>query len=194
MFGDRIEDIIINGEIRVKGQRENTGLNPQSPYAIAKLAAHNLTELYRKSYGIFACSGILFNHESPRRGDNFVTKKITNYLKGDMKTYLELGNLDAYRDWSHAKDMVKCMWLMMQQDNSDTYCVGSGDTYSVKDFLTHSFAIKGLDWLDFVRIDEKLKRPSEVPYLRCISNKAKNELGWIPEYSFNDLVADMINE
>ena len=177
------------------GQKEDTGFNPQSPYAIAKLSAHHATELYRNSYGIFACSGILFNHEGPRRGDNFVTKKITNYiksLKNGNKEKLKLGNLEAFRDWSHAKDMVRSMWLMLQQDKSDTYCVGSGQSHSVKDFLHVAFSLSGLDYRDYVEIDESLKRPSEVPFLRCSSRKARDKLGWIPEYSFIDLVKDML--
>ena len=204
MFGDKIEDNIshamectLNGEffMRVRGQKEDTGFNPQSPYAIAKLSAHHATELYRNSYGIFACSGILFNHEGPRRGDNFVTKKITNYiksLKNGNKEKLKLGNINAYRDWSHAKDMVRCMWLMLQEDKPDTYCVGSGSTYSVQEFLDLSFRLSGFNFVDFVEIDESLKRPSEVPFLKCISRKAFNKLGWIPEYSFKDLVEDML--
>ncbi len=193
MFGDRIGDMII-GEDRLKGQKEDTGFNPQSPYAIAKLAAHHSTELYRKSYGLFACSGILFNHESSRRGDNFVTKKITNWLKGDRRFYLELGNLEAYRDWSHAKDMVRSMWLMLQHDVPDTYCVGSGQTWSVKDFLEASFSYCDLDWQKYVKINDNLKRPSEVPYLCCISTKANQVLGWSPEINFSGLVKSMINE
>lgn len=198
MFGDKIEPkvSIFNQEIPkdFKGQKEDTGFNPQSPYAIAKLAAHNLTELYRKSYGLFACSGILFNHESPRRGDNFVTKKITNWLNGDRRCYLELGNINAFRDWSHAKDMVECMWLMLQHSTPDTYCVGSGQTWSVEDFLQAAFEYRGLNYKEFIKINENLKRPSEVPYLCCISTKARKVLGWQPKYTFSALVKDMLDE
>ena len=202
MFGDKIETVWKGRDypdhclqIPTEGQKEDTGFNPQSPYAIAKLSAHHATELYRKSYGLFACSGILFNHESPRRGDNFVTKKITNYIKslkhGNIVN-LKLGNLEAFRDWSHAKDMVRCMWLMLQQDKPDTYCVGSGESYAVKDFLHAAFSLSGLDYRDYVEIDDSLKRPSEVPFLRCASTKAKDVLEWIPEYTFKDLVEDML--
>jgi GDPmannose 4,6-dehydratase len=197
MFGDKIEPkISIYGQDvkeDLRGQKEDTGFNPQSPYAIAKLAAHNLTELYRKSYGLFACSGILFNHESPRRGDNFVTKKITNWLNGDRRCYLELGNINAFRDWSHAKDMVECMWLMLQHPTPDTYCVGSGATWTVQDFLEASFSYRDLDWKSYVKINDNLKRPSEVPYLCCISTKARDVLGWEPKYNFSALVKDMLD-
>lgn len=204
----------------IRCQNEFTPMNPQSPYAIAKLAAYHLTKLYRQSYGIHACNGILFNHEAPRRGDNFVTKKITNWLKGYMfwinKTdtpmiavnngliynsmyyetslpypCLKLGNLDSSRDWSHAKDMVRAMKLIVENDKPDDFVVGSGETHTIRDFLDVAFGHYGLDWTKFVVIDESLKRPSEVPYLRAKPDKIR-ELGWKPEYDFKALVLDML--
>jgi GDPmannose 4,6-dehydratase len=163
---------------------------------IAKLAAHHLVRIYRDSYGIFASCGILFNHESPRRGTNFVTRKITKYIGDQMKNpsnvKLKLGNLDAYRDWGHAKDYVKAMWLMLQQDVPDDYVVATGETHSVRQFLEHSFGIAGLIISEKVEIDPELYRPCEVEYLKGNPAKALDKLGWKPETSFKELVSDML--
>jgi GDPmannose 4,6-dehydratase len=179
-----------------KYQDENTEFKPQSPYGIAKLAAHHLVRIYRDSYGIFASCGILFNHESPRRGTNFVTRKITKYIGDQMKNpsnvKLKLGNLDAYRDWGHAKDYVKAMWLMLQQDVADDYVVATGETHSVREFLEHSFGIAGLIISEKVEIDPDLYRPCEVEYLKGNPAKALEKLGWKPETSFKELVSDML--
>lgn len=192
MFGSSFTDT--NGR---RFQFENTLFMPQSPYAVAKLAAHHLTRLYRYSYKLFACSGILFNHESPRRGENFVTRKITKYIgsliaHGDKIGKLKLGNINSYRDWGHAKDYVYAMWLMLQHDKPDDYVVSTGETHSVKDFLEKAFNCVKLSWTDFVEIDENLYRPAEVDYLRGDSSKARNILNWSPKYSFDDLVKEMV--
>ncbi len=186
-----------------KYQDENTKFSPNSPYAVAKLAAHELVRLYKDAYGIFACAGILFNHESPRRGENFVTRKITKWLASfHTKTdkarqnfpILKLGNLDAVRDWSHAKDMVEGMWLMLQQDKPKDYVLCSGVGYSVRDFLDKSFNfIEINDWSNYVEIDPKFYRPCEVEFLQGKCDLAKKELGWKPKISFNKLVGDMVH-
>lgn len=177
-------------------QDEDTMFVPQSPYGVAKLASHRLVGIYREAYGLFGCSGILFNHESPRRGENFVTRKITKYI-GDLVNHrvtkhLQLGNLSAKRDWGHAKDYVRAMWLMLQNDVADDYVVATGKTYSVYDFLKTAFAKVSLNYKDYVSIDENLYRPAEVQYLRGISTKAQTVLGWTTEYSFEDLVNEMV--
>lgn len=193
-------------------QNENTPFNPQSPYAVAKLAAHHSCKLYRKAYGIFVCSGILFNHESPRRGDEFVTKKIANYIKWlnsqpgidyifkrdavlpDNFQKLKLGNLYARRDWGYAGDYVKAMWLMLQAKTPDDYVVCTGETHSVEEFLVEAFMLIGVDnILPFVEIDEALKRPAEVSYLCGSYSKAKEKLGWEPSVKFQELVRLMVN-
>lgn len=182
-------------------QRETTPFLPNSPYAIAKLAAHNATRLYREAYGLFACSGILFNHESPRRGEQFVTRKITQYVaayalaRGQGRTIppLLLGSLSSKRDWSHAKDMVYGMWLMLQQDRPDDYVLASGNTYSVEDFLKASFAEIGVyDLLGLYEVDRSLFRPLEVPLLCGDAGKARKVLGWEPTVTFNELVKEMV--
>ena len=200
MFGDAITER--DGELF---QDENTLLNPQSPYAIAKLAAHHATRLYRQSYGLHASCGILFNHESERRGGRFVTKKITKYIArlnhhfssdGDRESApkLHLGNLDAKRDWGHAEDYVRAMWLIVQQDAPDDYVIATGKTHSVRDFLVAAFDSIGIqDYSDFVVQDPRFMRPSEVPYLKGDPNKAKTVLGWEPEVSFEQLVSRMID-
>ena len=177
-------------------QDEDTMFMPQSPYGVAKLASHRLVGIYREAYGLFGCCGILFNHESPRRGENFVTRKITKYI-GDLVNHktnqaLQLGNLSAKRDWGHAKDYVRAMWLMLQQNIADDYVIATGDTYSVQDFLQIAFNKVDLDYNRYVTIDENLYRPAEVQYLRGIPVKAKTSLGWQPEYSFEDLVSEMV--
>ena len=213
MFGDSFSI----DENQNRFQNETTRFNPQSPYAIAKLAAHNLTELYRKIHGLHASCGILFNHESERRGDNFVTKKISKYIASfqefldysndlqmeDQTLFreylvasaprLHLGNLNACRDWGHAKDYVRAMWLMLQYDKPDTYVIATGETNSVQDFLQEAFKHVGIeDYAQFIRIDEKQFRPSEVPYLKGDYSKARKKLGWTPEISFEDLVSTMV--
>ena len=186
-------------------QNEETRFNPQSPYAVAKLGAHHLTGLYRKAYGIFGCCGILFNHESERRGARFVTKKITKYIaelhhhfknggSGKDAPILSLGNLDAKRDWGHAKDYVEAMWLMLQQEEPDDYVVATGETYTVRDFLVAAFKEIGIDdFKPFVVQDPRFMRPSEVPYLRGEPSKAREKLGWNHKISFEDLVRTMVN-
>ena len=186
-------------------QDENTLFRPQSPYAIAKLAAHHATRLYRQSYSLHASCGILFNHESERRGGRFVTKKITKYIAqlhmhfengGDRESapLVYLGNLDAKRDWGHAEDYVRAMWLMLQEDTPDDYVIATGETHSVRDFLEASFATIGIeDYMTFVRQDPRFMRPSEVPYLKGNYSKAKVVLGWKPQVSFDDLVSRMVD-
>ena len=179
-----------------KYQDENTEFKPQSPYGVAKLAAHHLVRIYRDSYGIFGCCGILFNHESPRRGENFVTRKITKYIGSQInspsETKLKLGNINAYRDWGHAADYVKAMWMMLQHGEADDYVIATGETHSVQEFLEHAFGIVGLSTSDKVEIDPDLYRPCEVEYLKGNPAKAMEKLGWKPEISFQELVADMV--
>lgn len=177
-------------------QDEDTMFIPQSPYGVAKLASHRLVGIYREAYGLFGCCGILFNHESPRRGENFVTRKITKYI-GDLvnnrtNKVLQLGNLSAKRDWGHAKDYVKAMWLMLQNDIADDYVVATGSTYSVYDFVKIAFGKAGLNYKDHLSIDENLYRPAEVEYLRGIPTKAQKSLGWHSDYTFEDLVNEMV--
>jgi GDPmannose 4,6-dehydratase len=201
MFGDSFSD----GEDGNPYQDEDTRFNPQSPYAVAKLSAHHLVALYRKSYSLHASCGILFNHESERRGDRFVTKKISTYV-ADLYNYiadggnpdsfprLSLGNLDAKRDWGHAKDYVEAMWMMLQQDFPDDYVISTGETNSVRDFLISAFKHIGVDnYKDFVVIDPKFMRPSEVPYLRGSSAKAEEKMGWRHKVSFKELVKCMVS-
>lgn len=194
MFG-RNYSLNSNGE---KYQDENTPLLPQSPYAVAKMASHRMVQIYREAYNIYACSGILFNHESPRRGENFVTRKITKYI-GELvngiipsTTKLKLGNIEAVRDWGHAKDYVKAMYLMMIRHNPDDYVISTGKSYTVKDFLQIAFSKIDKDYRDYIEIDPELYRPAEVDYLRGDSSKAKQQLNWIPEMSFEALVEDMV--
>ena len=183
-----------------KYQDENTAFMPQSPYAIAKLAAHHLVRNYRDSYGIYASSGILFNHESERRGENFVTRKITKWIgrflasgKDENFPKLGLGNLKARRDWGHAKDYVEAMWLMLQKETADDYVVATGETHSVEDFLEYSFKYAGLgDWDQYVYIDPEFFRPAEVDYLLGNSTKAAEELGWEPRIKFQELAHRMV--
>ncbi len=180
-----------------KYQDETTDFLPQSPYGVSKTAAHQLMTVYRLSYNIYTCCGILFNHESPRRGENFVTRKITNYIgkykNGLTKEKLKLGNLSAQRDWGHAKDYVRAMWMMMQQVNPDDYVICTGQTRSVQEFLDIAFDYAGLPVDDLVDIDADLFRPAEVEYLKGSYTKAKENLNWSPEISFNSLVEEMVN-
>ena len=208
-------------------QDEDTPFQPQSPYAIAKVAAHYLVDNYRASYGMFCCSGILFNHESERRGENFVTRKVTKWLgkfvswmeehhvgpsslvtededevyiagrtdrsQGFQFPKLRLGNLDAKRDWGHAEDYVRAMWLMLQEKNPDDYVVATGVAYAVRDLLVEAFCGIGVEnYEDFIVIDPKFYRPAEVDYLLGLSTKARNKLGWEPEVSFKSLVQRMV--
>ena len=176
------------------GYTEKSPMRPASPYACAKLFSHNLVRNYRESYGIKACSGILFNHESPRRGETFVTRKITiaaAKIKMGLQDKLYLGNTQAMRDWGHAKDYVKAMWMMIQHPESDDYVVSTGQTYSVQHFLETVFEHAGLDYRKHVEQDPRLFRPQEVPYLLGNNKKAKDVLGWKPEYDFKGLAAEM---
>ena len=172
------------GKVQEVPQRETTPFWPRSPYACAKVFSHWLTVNYRESYGLFACSGILFNHESPRRGETFVTRKITRAagrIKAGMQKELALGNLDARRDWGYAKEYVEGMWRMLQQDEPDDYVLATNETHSIKEFLDVSFQRAGLDWRDHVTFDERLLRPAEVDLLIGCYDKAKARLGWEPQ-------------
>ncbi len=184
------------GKVQAVPQSESTPFYPRSPYACAKLYSHWLTVNFRESYGLFACSGILFNHESPRRGQTFVTRKITHTIAEILakKTdKLFLGNLDAKRDWGFAGDYVEAMWLMLQQDVADDYVIATGETYSVKDFLDAAFSYVDLDWKKYVEISEKYFRPAEVDLLIGDASKAKNKLGWKPKVNFKELVKMMVD-
>lgn len=176
-------------------QRETTPFRPRSPYAISKLFAYWTTVNYRESYNIFAVNGILFNHESERRGENFVSRKITKSaarIKLGLQDKLLLGNLDARRDWGYAKDYVEAMWLMLQQDEPDDYVIATGESHSVRDLLDVCFTHLGLDWHDYVEINPHYFRPSEVDHLMGDSSKAARELGWRPKVSFAELIRLMV--
>ena len=184
------------GKVQAVPQNEETPFYPRSPYACAKLYSHWLTVNFRESYDIFACSGILFNHESPRRGRTFVTRKITYALAEILAGKLDklyLGNLDAKRDWGFAGDYVEAMWLMLQQDKADDYVIATGETYSVREFLEEAFGYVNLDWKKYVEIDEKYFRPAEVDLLIGDASKAKKQLGWEPKVKFKDLVKMMVD-
>lgn len=181
-------------------QNEDTPFAPQSPYAIAKLAAHHMCRLYREAYGLFICSNILFNHESPRRGKEFVTRKITDYIgrlmahgKKEGFPQLSLGNIYASRDWGFSKDYMEAAWLTLQQEKPDDYVICTGKTHTVEDFLSLAFSHVGLDWKDYVVIDKEYMRPSEVDYLCGDSSRAKEKLGWSPKIGFEELVAEMVD-
>lgn len=177
-------------------QSEKTPFSPRSPYGTAKVLAHNLTVNYREGYGIFACSGIMFNHESPRRGETFVTRKITmavaNILAG-RQDKLYLGNLDAKRDWGFAPEYVKVMWLMLQEKKPDDFVIATGETHSVREFLELSFKLAGLNWKRHVKIDPKYFRPTEVDILVGDATKAKRVLKWKPKVKFEQLAKIMLN-
>ncbi|MEZ7892954.1 MAG: GDP-mannose 4,6-dehydratase [Candidatus Wallbacteria bacterium] len=184
------------GKVQEVPQKETTPFYPRSPYACAKLYAYWITVNYREGYNMFACNGILFNHESPRRGETFVTRKITKALaniKHGLQKKLYLGNLDAKRDWGFAGDYVEAMWLMMQQDKPDDYVIATGETYSVKQFLEEAFGYAGLDWKEYVEIDSKYFRPTEVELLIGDPSKAKKILKWQPKVSFKELVKMMVD-
>jgi len=171
-------------------QSETTRLMPASPYACAKVFAHGLTRNYREGYGIHASSGILFNHESPRRGETFVTRKITlaaARIKLGLQDKIALGNLDALRDWGYAKDYVEAMWMMLQQDKPDDYVIATGETHTVREFLHEVFDIAGLNVDKHLVIDDRLKRPHEVPWLEGDCSKARKSLGWSPKTTFTEL-------
>lgn len=183
------------GKVQAVPQTEKTPFYPRSPYACAKVFAHWQTVNYRESYGLFACNGILFNHESPRRGETFVTRKITRavarIVAGTQKK-LYMGNLDAKRDWGYAKDYVRAMWLMLQQKQSDDYVVATGETHSVEEFLENAFGYVNLRWQDYVAFDERYLRPTEVDLLIGNPEKAKKQLDWQPEVTFDQLVRLMV--
>ena len=184
------------GKVIETPQSETTPFYPRSPYGVAKAYGHFITVNYRESYNLFACSGILFNHESPRRGKEFVTRKITDAvarIKLGTQKELRMGNLDAKRDWGFAGDYVRAMWLMLQQDKADDYVVASGETHSVRKFLEIAFAHVGLNYEDYVVIDPEFIRPAEVELLLGNPAKAKQKLGWQPKVSFEQLVAMMVD-
>ena len=184
------------GKVRETPQSETTPFHPRSPYGVAKLYSYWATVNYRESYGMFACNGILFNHESPRRGETFVTRKITRAaarIKMGVQDKLYLGNLDAQRDWGYAKEYVEAMWLMLQQDEPDDYVIATGKTHSVQKFVSEAFSCVGLDWREFIEIDPKYYRPAEVDCLIGDPTKAKNKLGWESETQFKDLVRLLVD-
>jgi len=177
-------------------QNEETTFRPRSPYAVAKVYAHWMAENYREGYGVFAANGILFNHESPRRGETFVTRKITRaiaHILAKKQTYLYLGNLEAKRDWGYAPEYVRAMWIMLQQKKPSDYVIGTGETHSVKEFLIEAFKYAGLDWQEHVKIDPRYFRPLEVDMLIAEASKAKKELRWKPRVTFKELVRIMVD-
>jgi len=183
------------GKVQEIPQKENTPFYPRSPYAVAKLYAHWATVNYRESYGLFACNGILFNHESPRRGETFVTRKITRaaaHIAAGVQDKLYLGNLDAKRDWGYAKEYVEAMWLMLQQEKPDDYVIATGEAHSVLEFLEEAFTCSGLDWRKHVEIDQQYYRPAEVDLLIGDASKAKRLLNWEPKTKFSGLVKLMV--
>ncbi len=183
------------GKVRETPQSESTPFYPRSPYGVAKTYGHWMTVNYRESYGMFACSGILFNHESPRRGLEFVTRKITDAaarISLGLQSELHLGNLDAERDWGYAGDYVDAMWRMLQHDTPDDFVIATGQTHSVRDFCNAAFSIVDLDWEEFVVIDPQYYRPAEVDLLVGDYSKAKADLGWEPKVGFEELVARMV--
>ena len=184
------------GKVQEVPQRETTPFYPRSPYGAAKVYAYWITVNYRESYGMFACNGILFNHESPRRGETFVTRKISRavaHIKAGLQQKLFLGNLDAKRDWGYAKEYVESMWLMLQHDTPDDYVIATGETYSVREFLDEAFTYVGLDWRNYVEIDPWYYRPAEVELLIGDASKAKQKLNWAPKMPFKELVRLMVD-
>jgi GDPmannose 4,6-dehydratase len=183
------------GLVQETPQTERTPFHPRSPYAVSKVYGHWMAVNYRESYGMHVANGILFNHESPRRGENFVTRKITTgvaAIKQGRAKELRLGNLDAKRDWGYAKDYVDAMWRILQQDTAGDYVVATGETHSVREFCEEAFGCAGLDWKDFVKQDAKYLRPAEVDVLLGDASKARRELGWKPNVTFKDLVRLMV--
>lgn len=197
MYGSNFNTKEENGQI-VRYQNESTPFLPNSPYGVAKLASHRMVQIYRESYNMYCCSGILFNHEGPRRGENFVTRKITKYIgqlvnkKISNDTPLLLGNLSASRDWGHAKDYVEAMYLILQHDKADDFVISTGEAHTVQDFLEEAFNLVTLDYKRYVKIDPELYRPCEVNYLKGDSSKAQRVLNWRAKISFKDLVKDMV--
>jgi len=184
------------GLVKETPQNENTPFHPRSPYGISKVAGFDLTRNYREAYNLFACSGILFNHESPRRGYEFVTRKISNAvaeIKLGLAKELKLGNLEAKRDWGYSGDYVKAMWLMLQQGNPDDYVIATGKTHSVKEFAELAFGHVGLNYQEYLKTDEVFYRPAEVQLLKGDYTKGKKILGWDPKVSFKDLVQMMVD-
>ena len=184
------------GQVREVPQKESTPFHPRSPYGISKVAGFDLTRNYREAYGMFCISGILFNHESPRRGFEFVTRKITSAvarIKNGQQQELRLGNLEARRDWGHAKDYVRAMHLMLQRESPEDFVVASGESHTVREFCELAFGEAGLDYRKHVVQDEKFYRPAEVESLIGDSTKARTVLGWSPEYNFTELVTDMVH-
>jgi GDPmannose 4,6-dehydratase len=185
------------GKVNETPQNENTKFHPRSAYGISKVAGFDLTRNYREAYKIFACSGILFNHESPKRGFEFVTRKISNSVARIKKGYqkkLMLGNIESKRDWGHTKDYVKAMWLMLQQKKADDFVIGTGKMHSVKEFAKLAFQRAGLDYKKYIKIDKKLIRPAEVDKLCANYKKAAKLLKWKPQTSFKELVNEMVDE
>lgn len=183
------------GKVRETPQNENTPFYPRSPYACAKLYSYWITVNYRESYNMYACNGILFNHESPRRGETFVTKKITHAIAKILKKTqdkLYLGNIEAKRDWGYAKDYVEAMWLMLQQKEAEDFVIATGETHSVREFLDEAFGLVNLDWHKYVEIDKRYYRPAEVDLLLGDPTKAKEKLGWKPKTTFKELVKIML--
>jgi GDPmannose 4,6-dehydratase len=177
-------------------QNEDSPFVPRSPYAAAKVYAYHMVRNYREAYGMHACTGILFNHESPRRGETFVTRKTTRAVArivAGLEDKLYLGNLDAKRDWGHARDYVEAMWLMAQRDEPADYVIGTGKTHSVREFCERAFAHVGLDWERFVELDPRYLRPTEVEHLEADAGRAMTELGWKPKVTFDELVTEMVD-
>ncbi|MCK5685038.1 GDP-mannose 4,6-dehydratase [bacterium] len=184
------------GHVKESPQTENTPFNPRSAYGISKISGFYLTKNYREAYNLFACSGILYNHESPRRGFEFVTRKITSHvamIKLGIKDKLELGNIDAKRDWGHSKEYVKAMWKMLQQETPDDYLIATGKNHSVKEFCEKAFSYVGLDWKKYVVINPKFNRPAEVETLCGDASKAKEKLGWKYTASLDSLIKEMVD-
>ncbi|MHB8134992.1 MAG: GDP-mannose 4,6-dehydratase [Anaerolineaceae bacterium] len=183
------------GNAKVSPQNENTPFNPRSAYGITKVTGYYLTKTYRENYGLYACAGILYNHESERRGFEFVTRKISSTvarIKLDLTNELRMGNIDAMRDWGYSPDYVRAMWLMLQKDFPDDYVIATGITHSVRQFLETAFKVLGLDWQKYVIIDETFYRPKEKFTLTGDTSKAKNKLGWQPTIEFNELIEKMV--
>jgi len=184
------------GKVQEVPQKETTPFYPRSPYAVAKVYAHWITVNYRESYNIFACNGILFNHESPRRGETFVTRKVTRAVARilvGLEDEIYMGNLDSKRDWGYAKEYVEAMWLMLQQDKPDDYVIATGETHSVQEFVEEAFKLVGLDWQKYVKFDKRYLRPAEVDVLKGDASKAHKKLGWKPKTTFKELVKIMVD-
>src|SRR5438552_5142849 len=184
------------GQVTHSPQNEQTPLRPRSPYGVSKVCAHHITANYRACFGLFACSGILYNHESPRRSPEFVTRKITTTaarIKLGLESELRLGNLHAVRDWAFAGDVVRAMWLMLQQDQADDYVIGTGQTHTVEEFVQIAFGHVGLNWRNYVVIDPQFYRPAEVDLLLADPSKARQRLRWQPEVAFEKLVTMMVD-